>query len=72
MIFTQHGEPVEIISGPMMDLLDPSTMDCPYYEIRSRNDPSWVRRARLFQLKADGGIAEIEAAIAALKPNGGN
>jgi hypothetical protein len=62
MIFTQHGEPVEIIGGPFLDLLDPSTMDLPLYEIRSLNDASWIRKVRLFQLKADGGAQEIEAA----------
>lgn len=72
-IFTQHGEQVEIISGPMYDLLDPSTL-APMnqiVEVRSVADPSWMVRRRLFELKADGGIQEIQAAVDALATGSG-
>ena len=65
MIYTTHGEPVEIIGPPMLNLLDPSTIDDPIVKVRSLNDPTWVRDARVSRLKADGGMAEINAAIEA-------
>jgi hypothetical protein len=51
----------------MMNLLDPSTADDPVIKVRSLNNPSWVRDARISRLKADGGAEEIRAAVAALK-----
>lgn len=62
MIFTIYGEPVEIIGQPMLDLLDPSTLDDPVVKVRSLNDATWVRDARLSRLKADGGWPEIDEA----------
>jgi hypothetical protein len=66
MIYTQHGEPVEIIDGPNLNLLDPSTVDQPLFTVRSLNDPSWTCQRRRFELKADGGPQEIDAAVTAL------
>jgi hypothetical protein len=68
MIYTSQGEPVEIVSGPWLDLLDPSSVDFPRFEVQSTQDRTWFIMRCRHELKADGGIAEIETAIAALKP----
>ena len=65
MLYTQHGEPVEVVSGRCHDLLDPVTLDVPAYQVRSLNDPTWVVVRMMHQLKADGGVAEIDAAFKA-------
>lgn len=67
MIYTFYGEPVEIIGGKMLNLLDPTTLDDPTVKVRSLNDPSWVRDARLSRLRADGGDQEINDAVAAFE-----
>lgn len=61
MIHTVTGEPVEIIGPKMLNLLDPTTIDDPIVKVRSLIDPAWVRDARISRLRADGGMAEIEA-----------
>ncbi len=65
-IFTVHGEPVEIVGPPMMDLLNPATADDPIVKVRSLLDPSWVRQASLSRLRADGGLKEIHDACNAI------
>lgn len=65
MIYTQHGEPVEVVSARCYDLLNPVTLDVPAYQVRSLNDPTWTVIRMMHQLKADGGVAEIDAAFKA-------
>jgi len=56
MIFTQYGEPVRIVSYGMSE--DELTV-----RIQSIDDPKWIRQHDISRLRADGGAAEIEAAI---------
>lgn len=63
MIYTQYGEPVEVVSGRVYDLLNPITADVPAYKVRSLNDQSWTAIRMAHELKADGGIRDILDAI---------
>lgn len=65
IIYTTHGEPVEIVSARCYDLLNPVTLAVPAYEVRSLNDPTWKVVRMMHELKADGGVAEIDAAFKA-------
>ena len=67
MIYSPSNEPLEIISGPFLDLLDPTSGDFPYVEIRFVNPPQEKIRVRLCRLHADGGQQEIDQAIAKIK-----
>lgn len=63
MIYTAQGEPVEIVSARCYDLLNPVTLAVPAYEVQSLNDPTWKVVRMMHELKADGGVAEIDAAF---------
>ena len=55
MIYTQWGVPVKIIA-----VLSHTTR----VRVQDINDPDWIRERDISDLKADGGIAEINKAIA--------
>jgi hypothetical protein len=56
-IYTAFGEEVKIIRFD--EYIKVAT-------IQSVNDPKWVRERYAYELKADGGIKEIDEAIAKL------
>ena len=63
MIFSPSNEPVEIISGPYRDLLDPTSTDFLFVDIRFLEPPQEESWARICRLHADGGRQEIDEAI---------
>lgn len=70
MLYAPNGEPVEIVSGPYQSITDPVPGEYPYVELRLLNDPAAeTAQLRVARLNADGGPAEIAAAVARARPH---
>jgi hypothetical protein len=62
-IYTTLGEEVKVVGRRIEE---GNFIDVEVLTVKSVNDPSWIRERRAFELKADGGINEIDKAIQAL------
>lgn len=58
-IYTQFGVEVKIVAV--------DNAECPHYvTVQDATDTTWKRDRAIYELKADGGIEEIEQAIKAI------